>query len=433
MSKLSEWLKNDSIPVEQRAKQFLNKGGFKTDIKNPEKLLDKLSKKFPDQYMGFFELSELRAGDGRSYPEIYDVKNEIPEFSLMISSIFQGDVWSNFIGFFIHTFDELITEAPKRILDLGSDNGIISCFLAAYFPESEVVGVERSENGIKTAKSVAQKLGVENIEFVHSDISTFLNTNSGTFDLINSLTFMKEATRIFESPTAWALNISQKEANLPEICEESLDFLKSLSSILNADSFLLCCERIGNSDGCRLFFDHFNECGFEAKFNSALHLVNWQKETEILPIFLFLKSDTKKDRISFVEANEIITNIDRSLAESPEPPVLNETYTAWLLFDSIEEKKLISGVLLVYEQDEGAIMLGETWQTKYCTIWIKRSVRGYGELSIYSGCQNAYAFEKLKSIIMSHEQRKLGEIFEYQSLESLNKKLTDLGHPELVI
>ncbi|ETJ33131.1 hypothetical protein Q604_UNBC12421G0001, partial [human gut metagenome] len=53
----------------------------------------------------------------------------------------------------------------KKVLDLGCDNGITTCFVANLYPNSEIIGVDKCKKGIKCAEEIAQKLGVKNVKF----------------------------------------------------------------------------------------------------------------------------------------------------------------------------------------------------------------------------------------------------------------------------
>jgi ubiquinone/menaquinone biosynthesis C-methylase UbiE len=63
-------------------------------------------------------------------------------------------------------FQEAGLEAGMRVLDVGSGSGDVS-FLAASLvgPAGTVIGVDRAEEAVGTARARAQRLGVANVEF----------------------------------------------------------------------------------------------------------------------------------------------------------------------------------------------------------------------------------------------------------------------------
>lgn len=72
----------------------------------------------------------------------------------------------------------------KRILDLGTGTGCIAIAMANAFPESEVIGVDISEQALALANENAQNAGLANINFIKGDM-TSLNLD-GYFDIIIS-------------------------------------------------------------------------------------------------------------------------------------------------------------------------------------------------------------------------------------------------------
>jgi SAM-dependent methyltransferase len=70
--------------------------------------------------------------------------------------------------------DALATVVPgdAEVLDLGCGGGVVACFLAMTRPDRAVVGVDRSDVCLRTARSLASDLGLANVTFVQGDIET---------------------------------------------------------------------------------------------------------------------------------------------------------------------------------------------------------------------------------------------------------------------
>lgn len=89
---------------------------------------------------------------------------------------------------------EIIIEENKelqcpKILDLGSGSGNISIALAKALPDSRVFALDISKESIEVAKNNALENGIENIEFINSDMFDFMSYSSHNhpeFDLIVS-------------------------------------------------------------------------------------------------------------------------------------------------------------------------------------------------------------------------------------------------------
>ena len=71
----------------------------------------------------------------------------------------------------------------STVLDIGTGSGIISC-MVAKLSNKEVLGIDISDEAIKISQQNANKLGLENIEFMKSDI--FNNLKGKKFDIIIS-------------------------------------------------------------------------------------------------------------------------------------------------------------------------------------------------------------------------------------------------------
>ena len=79
------------------------------------------------------------------------------------------------------------------LLDLGCGAGVATCFYAMSRPNVDVVGVDESPIAIKTARQIAQELGVYNVSFVCSDLAT---TNlDKTFSVVCSSSVWAEMER----------------------------------------------------------------------------------------------------------------------------------------------------------------------------------------------------------------------------------------------
>ena len=59
--------------------------------------------------------------------------------------------------------------AATRILDIGCDNGLATCFYASQRPDAEVLGIDRCAEGIACAEHLASMLGLKNVTFIHGD------------------------------------------------------------------------------------------------------------------------------------------------------------------------------------------------------------------------------------------------------------------------
>lgn len=64
---------------------------------------------------------------------------------------------------------EVLPEQAITVVDVGTGSGIIACTLARLRPMWRVIGVDCSGSALAVARSNAQRLGLERIQWVHSE------------------------------------------------------------------------------------------------------------------------------------------------------------------------------------------------------------------------------------------------------------------------
>ncbi len=122
--------------------------------------------------------TEKRDGNNTVDEEVnfYNFKNQSLSMSLAISEVFDSDYIRKICNW-ISDNKELF---GHTILDIGCDCGVLTCFIAKYFPEAEVIGIDRSKNAIKCAKELAGRFGLKNVSFIQTELTSF----NGSFDTI---------------------------------------------------------------------------------------------------------------------------------------------------------------------------------------------------------------------------------------------------------
>ncbi|MGH2664665.1 methyltransferase domain-containing protein [Flavobacterium sp.] len=79
----------------------------------------------------------------------------------------------------------LVDESNKKILDIGSGAGKF-CLVGAASTNGSFYGVEQRESLIKLSKRIAKKHKVDNVEFIHSNITEISFSNYDAFYFYNS-------------------------------------------------------------------------------------------------------------------------------------------------------------------------------------------------------------------------------------------------------
>ena len=136
---------------------------------------------------------------------------------------------------------DLFDGQDKKILDVGCDCGIVTCFLARCCPDAEVIGIDRSANAVARARELAEKLGVTNVRFERSTLKDVRETYDVVF-----------CSRVAEDNTVFPIShLYDTFYNLSEEYRKQLkDFLSELTDTLAEDGQLIIGEASGFAPIC---------------------------------------------------------------------------------------------------------------------------------------------------------------------------------------
>lgn len=161
-----------AIQAHPRVQRFLDAIGI-----TPRRVVDDFERFLVAKHgaagTSFLDLSRGRAhatkqdtAYARLIEQLYRAKNANWELSRDITSQHAGRQYANYLSLFV-----AVKEPPTatRILDIGCDNGIATCFYASQFPDAEVVGIDRCAEGIACAQHLARILGLRNVTFIRGD------------------------------------------------------------------------------------------------------------------------------------------------------------------------------------------------------------------------------------------------------------------------
>ena len=112
------------------------------------------------------ELNSRAEGAPHDNTGFYELKNRTLDGSLYVSAAFDGGVFRH-IGNIIMDEKELFC---GDVLDLCCDCGIVTCFMAQTYPETNFVGVDINESAVNNARELAKRLGITNAEFICADV-----------------------------------------------------------------------------------------------------------------------------------------------------------------------------------------------------------------------------------------------------------------------
>lgn len=161
-----------AMQAHPRVQQYLDVIGIK-----PRRVVDDFERFIVAKHgapgAAFLDLSHGRADSTTEATDyallverLYRAKNANWDLSRDVTSQYAGRQYANYLSLFV-----VAKEPPtaKRILDIGCDNGIATCFYASQFPDAEVYGIDRCAEGIACAEHLARILGLKNVAFIHGD------------------------------------------------------------------------------------------------------------------------------------------------------------------------------------------------------------------------------------------------------------------------
>lgn len=199
------------------------------------------------------QLSEDREGPGR----FYSLKNRDLDTSLFINLLLGGEVIRQGCAYFEEAVRRLLppeAQAGKRLLDIGCENGLLTCYLAKQFPELSVTGMDRNAAAVSCAKELASRLSLSNVDFVTGDITDAVDASESTdpsapggisrFDLVCSFRTLHENCPV---PEDGSLSPAEYEAESRKVL---LPFASAAYARLLPGGKYLCLERAGDPEVC---------------------------------------------------------------------------------------------------------------------------------------------------------------------------------------
>lgn len=304
--------------------------------------------------------------------------------------------FANYSQDLYRTFFNRISEykdlQPKKILDIGCDNGIVTCFLGTLFPQAEVIGIDKNISGIECARQLADKLGLQNISFHVYDFAIMDRYyDEGSFDMLISVRSFHEIIGHGSFGPYWTLSDVFDEIK----DQEPIEVLKQVHYLLNDNGIFIAWERFWYEDVLR-FIENMKKAGLYIVDDlSCIMDYHELGEPQRMPLFVFSKR--KNDKSSLESTYELHMKAQNSgIYNSNQFDGLAAEY----VFENKKEKKLKYGVQIVFSDQSGKLRL-EIWECNNDLLLYEYSNLGYRKLRI------------LKSQAFDIAQKELKEMAEY--------------------
>ena len=218
--------------------------------------------------------------------DVYPLKNVTLALSIDLTSQYYNRLYHKFLDWFYRAQ----FSAPKSLLDVGCDNGILTCFYATVFPAAEVVGIDKCEEGIARARELASRLKLANARFRICDLRNLEGAfPEQSFDLAMSTTVFHEAVGFSEDFPAGGPGATR-------IKPEGADCIRILAELSRRLRYgtgtLVSMERCADAEALAWWIRVLNHAGLTVDTNRSalLSYDNVYNERETLPLVVATRS-----------------------------------------------------------------------------------------------------------------------------------------------
>lgn len=323
---------------------------------------------------------------------VYDLKNVDIELALALSSQYRSVVSRSLMRW----MDRSLAPAPRRILDIGCDIGLVTSFLAARFPGAEVLGIDSSRAALRRAVELAARLGLTNARFQPADALSLEGVEgTGSYDLVVAVNVFEYAID-FPPPAAY---FSLREAVDAVGGAEPAPVLALVASMLEPGT--------GRFVSAEQFESAAVEWWWIASHVAAGLSIDWphcgQLRTDlddVMPGLMPLVASTRRDPVEPSTLDDFVASeLVRQLEGSGSDRELRLTSRlAEALFERLEPKTFLRGIEVVHPPTaSGRIPLAERfemWEAGPLLAVFRTSNDGLRELELRSRIASAeVAFE----------------------------------------
>ena len=219
-TQVEEYMKTVGLKYIKNAQDFIAGLAYRTDKKYAQEVADLLNAR-----------AEGAPTDNNKF---YALKNESLKASVYISAAFDGGVFRH-IGNMVIDNAELL---KGRVLDLGCDCGIVTCFMAQQNPDTHFVGVDINEKAVENAKALAESLGVTNAQFICCDAYEY--TDDEKFDAVTSFRVLLDIADKNTKPLSF---IGERGEREEQYKNAFAPYAKAVSSNLRDGGSFISVER----------------------------------------------------------------------------------------------------------------------------------------------------------------------------------------------
>ncbi len=380
MSKKNKKKDNDSlsktpdgsttITVEKIVSDYLSSIGFK--VWHPhDNFWGYLNKTYGNTAAKIEKLTDKREA-GYETSEFYLAKNTNLKLSIDIASGYYHDLYQKYLEWFIkEQFDQ-----PNRLLDIGCENGILTCFYSQIYPDAEVIGIDNCSQAIQCAQELSKKLNLSNVKFITADVNGLpSNISDLKFDCITAVAVFHEIFPfLLEKERYWSIDDLNFSNKYP-VANKLASNLRSL--LATPSSNLISLNRASSDSALTKLCNIFNGAGLSSNWERsyALRFRDDLNEDESLAVLAFCpalnpKPTNNDDLLAFcayLEGNkdQMHIKLEGSMAEA--------------VFRSLAATEKVWGRQITYNDGSG-VMRVEIGRTGALALRYTYTNIGYREL-----------------------------------------------------
>jgi 16S rRNA G527 N7-methylase RsmG len=333
--------------------------------RNDKKLVDRL-------------IAEIDSrAEGSKSDDLYSIKNNNLQLSLDFAN-YSADMYRRYFEWFLGR----ASSQPNNLLDIGCDNGIVTCYYSKLFPNAKIIGIDTNKEGIQCAIELAQQLSIPNVNFLHGDIRNIETLmQDASFDVITSLRSLHECVGEFPElgPHWTTLEILTEKSNSQ--IQELLGIINKL--LRDEKSGFISCERLPGLDEIAQWVKELEAADLHIDWNEAAN-INFHElgNKQQMPVFVSRKQKTS------LGPDELLEKLfEFAVQEKTFSINANMTYMgvpAEIIMVQTKDKTLIKGVEIRFLDGTDTLRL-ELWKHKDLLLIHKYSRQtGYRELIIVS-------------------------------------------------
>jgi len=159
------------------------------------------------------------------------------------------------------------------VLELGCHTGLLTRYYALSRPETQVIGIDISQQAIETAKKIAMQKKIPNIIFCQADILDNPQFPNQKIDcIVSGRIFSELMTRKIRYQQSWnQISYPPAEENLDKDVAVALKFCQN---ILSKDGKMLLTERLSNYDRLNRLWQRLHNAGLQSQLGN-IESINW--------------------------------------------------------------------------------------------------------------------------------------------------------------